>query len=82
MNSRVRLHYRFTNEVCDLRLVYPEGLVAFDDGFDLVSVISPVGAALLGSRVGDVIEWKAPTGIHQGEVLALLYQPEASGDPD
>ena len=82
MNSHVRLRYHSTDEVRDLRLVYPNGPPLPDGGPDPVSVISPVGAALLGSRAGDVIEWKAPGGMQQGDVVAILYQPEANGDPD
>ena len=50
-----------------------------DAGF--VSVLSPIGAALLGSRVGDVIHWRTPSGAESSAaVVALLFQPEASGD--
>lgn len=82
MNSHVRLRYLATDEVRDLRLVYPYGAPDTDGGIATVSVISPVGAALLGSHAGDLIEWKAPAGPQQGEVVAILYQPEANGDPD
>ncbi|HNM45469.1 GreA/GreB family elongation factor [Candidatus Sumerlaeota bacterium] len=82
MNSHVRLRYQATNEIRDLRLVYPNSQTAPADGVDSVSVISPVGAALLGSKVGDVIEWIAPAGPQKGDVIAVLYQPEANGDPD
>jgi regulator of nucleoside diphosphate kinase len=46
-----------------------------------VSVLSPVGAALLGLRVGDAATWSGPDGRREtGQVAALLFQPEASGD--
>lgn len=46
-----------------------------------VSVLSPVGASLLGLRVGAVARWNTPDGrTHRAEVLALAFQPEASGD--
>ncbi|MCC6547617.1 GreA/GreB family elongation factor [Candidatus Sumerlaeota bacterium] len=82
MNSCVRIRYCSTDDVRELRLIYPNEQAANGQNFDSVSVISPVGAALLGSKVGDVIDWLAPTGPQKGEVLAVLYQPEASGDPD
>ena len=45
-----------------------------------LSVLAPVGAALLG-RAGDTIHWELPGGASTHlEVLALLYQPEAAGD--
>lgn len=46
-----------------------------------VSVLSPLGAALLGRRVGERVQWVTPDGRrHQAEIVALLFQPEASGD--
>lgn len=46
-----------------------------------VSVLSPVGASLLGLRVGATATWHTPDGrTHRAEVRALLFQPEASGD--
>lgn len=50
-----------------------------DDGF--VSVRSGVGASLIGRRVGSIVHWCMPDGEHRGaEVVALLFQPESSGD--
>ena len=49
------------------------------EGF--VSVLSPVGAALLGLRVGAQARWVTPQGdARTARVLAILFQPEASGD--
>ncbi len=46
-----------------------------------VSVLSPVGASLIGRRVGSIARWRTPNGDHgAAEVMALLFQPEASGD--
>lgn len=46
-----------------------------------ISVLSPIGMALLGRRVGDTISWSMPNGeVCQAELAALLFQPEASGD--
>jgi regulator of nucleoside diphosphate kinase len=50
-----------------------------DAGF--LSVLSPLGAALVGRRVGDRVRWATPDGAtHEAEVVAVLFQPEASGD--
>ncbi|MFO1333096.1 MAG: GreA/GreB family elongation factor, partial [Rubrivivax sp.] len=44
-------------------------------------VLSPVGSSLLGLQVGDVAQWRTPTGeAKAAEVVAVLFQPEASGD--
>lgn len=44
-----------------------------------VSVVTPLGAALLGSRVGDVVEWQTLRGPQRLRVERVLYQPEAAG---
>jgi regulator of nucleoside diphosphate kinase len=47
----------------------------------LVSVLSPLGGAVVGRRVGDLAQWAVPGGPPlQAEIAALLFQPEANGD--
>ena len=59
-----------------LTLVYPQ-----DNGPERVSILAPVGAALLGLSVGQSIDWPAPNGkILKLEILAVEYQPEANGE--
>ncbi|PCC75321.1 regulator of nucleoside diphosphate kinase [Nannocystis exedens] len=78
MNSRVRLRERRSERELELTLVYPD-----DAGPDRVSVLAPVGSALLGLSVGQDIEWPLPGGrIAELTVLEILYQPEAMGDLD
>ena len=45
-----------------------------------ISVLAPIGTALIGYRVGDTIEWKVPGGLKRLKVEEILYQPERSGD--
>ena len=45
-----------------------------------ISVLAPIGTAMLGYRVGDTFMWKVPDGIRRLEIKGVLYQPEASGD--
>jgi regulator of nucleoside diphosphate kinase len=45
-----------------------------------VSVLAPMGTALLGYRVGDAVEWRMPGGRRRLLVEEILYQPEAAGD--
>jgi regulator of nucleoside diphosphate kinase len=77
MNSRARLHDLDQNETLDYTLVYPQ-----DADFSLgrISVVAPIGAALLGYRVGDEIQWAVPGGTRRLRVDEVLYQPEAAGD--
>lgn len=77
MNSTVRIRLVKTGEEPCLTLVYPKDL---DASKDKVSVLAPVGAALLGLTEGDQIDWPMPDGdIQQIQVLQLLYQPERAG---
>jgi len=77
MNSKVLLKDLETGEETVYTLVYPEDA---DLSEDKLSVLAPVGTAILGYREGDTIDWKVPGGIVRLKVEKLLYQPEAAGD--
>ncbi len=79
MNSRVRVRDLQTGKVEMFTLVYQSD----SDGADgAVSVLTPLGSALLGARVGDVIDWTFRHGARRLEIERVLYQPEAAGDFD
>jgi regulator of nucleoside diphosphate kinase len=77
MNSRFAVMDLRTGETISYTLVYPE-----DESVDRgkLCVLSPMGIALLGARVGDIVHWNGATGPGSAKVLRLLYQPEAAGD--
>ena len=78
MNSQVRFRDLVTGEERTRTLVYPANMT---DSSTQLSVLAPVGAALLGLRTGDIINWSLPGGTAAHlEVLELIYQPEAAGD--
>jgi regulator of nucleoside diphosphate kinase len=77
MNSRVRVRDEDGDEPEDYTLVYPQD-ADIDEG--RVSVLAPMGMALLGAKVGDVVEVRAPAGVRRLRIDRLLYQPEAAGD--
>ncbi len=78
MYSQVLIEERIGHKRQKLTLCYPHEAEPHN-GF--ISVLSPVGAGLLGQRVGDVARWRTPNGdVCEAEVVALLFQPEASGD--
>ena len=78
MNSRVLLAEGGTASPQELTLCYPEQA---QPSVGRVSVLSPVGASLLGAQVGRTVQWTLPGGMaRQAVVQALLYQPEAAGD--
>jgi regulator of nucleoside diphosphate kinase len=45
-----------------------------------VSVLSPLGTAMIGCRVGHVLKFRTPTGERRMKVVKILYQPEKAGD--
>ena len=76
MNSRFVLsHRRGDGPIC-YTLVYPEEASV---QLGKVSILSPMGAALLGARVGDEVCWVSTDGPEAAKVERLLYQPEAAG---
>jgi regulator of nucleoside diphosphate kinase len=77
MNSTVRVRDCDGGRTTTLTLVFPEDA---NPQADRISVIAPLGAALLGYRVGDRISFKVPTGSRACEIVEVVYQPEAAGD--
>jgi regulator of nucleoside diphosphate kinase len=77
MNSKVRLRDMDSGEDEVYTLVYPT--MADPDDYR-ISVLAPVGTAIVGSSVGDLIEWPVPAGIRRLYVDDILYQPERAGD--
>jgi len=62
----------------ELTLVYPRDA---DGSGEKVSILAPVGSALLGLRVGSSIDWPMPGGRSARlRVLSIRYQPEAAGE--
>ena len=77
MNSTARLSDETSGDERELTLVYPKDA---DGSPDKVSILAPVGSALLGLRVGATIEWPVPGGrTIKLRVLSIQYQPEAAG---
>ncbi len=78
MNSTVRFRVASSAEEFSLTLVYPKDA---DGSSQKISILAPVGSALLGLSQGDEIEWPKPGGgvlrVHIDEVV---YQPERAGE--
>lgn len=79
MNSKVMLKDLDTEEEIIYTLVYPPDADLMEDK---ISVLAPVGTAMLGFREGEVITWEVPAGVVRLKVVKILYQPEAAGDLD
>lgn len=77
MNSKVVLRDLGTSEEMTIALVFPRD-ADIDSG--AVSILAPVGTAILGYAKGDIVEWTVPSGVRRIRIENVLYQPEAAGD--
>jgi regulator of nucleoside diphosphate kinase len=77
MNSKVRFSLE-SGEEFSLTLVYPKDL---DGSTDRISVLAPVGSALLGLSAGEHIAWPKPGGgMLKVLIVEVVYQPERAGE--
>ncbi len=77
MNSKIRIRNLDTNEEMIFQLVFPEDA---DSSQEKISILAPIGTAVIGYKVDDIIEWKIPVGLARLKIEEILYQPEAAGD--
>jgi regulator of nucleoside diphosphate kinase len=75
MNSRAELVDLDTGEAVTFTLVFPSR-ANIEAGN--ISVLAPIGAAMLGYRVNDEFEWQVPDGVRRMRVNQIHYQPEAA----
>ncbi len=77
MNSTVRFSVADSDREFELTLVYPRDA----GGEGRISVLAPVGSALLGLSVGSALDWPLPDGPNATvRVSAITYQPERAGE--
>ncbi|OLQ90194.1 nucleoside diphosphate kinase regulator [Vibrio panuliri] len=78
MNSRVRFIIEATQKQFEMTLVYPKDM---DTNGGKVSILAPIGSALLGLSVGDTIQWPKPDGLNVDVTIQeITYQPEREGE--
>jgi regulator of nucleoside diphosphate kinase len=77
MNSRVELEEPETGAIRFFTLVFPQDA---DPAAGRISVLAPLGTALLGAVIGDRTEWQAGSALRSMRLRAIPYQPEAAGD--
>ena len=75
INSRAELLDLESGERMEFTLVLPAD-ENVNDG--KISVLAPLGTAMLGYRVGDEFAWHVPHGLRRLKVIKLHFQPEAS----
>ncbi len=77
MNSTVRFKFSGDDKVFEKTLVYPHELKSDEQ----ITILAPVGSALLGLAVGQSLEWPMPHGqTRTVEILEVVYQPERAGE--
>jgi regulator of nucleoside diphosphate kinase len=77
MDSIIEVTFVEFKKTRELKLVYPHK-ANFKEG--LVSVLSPLGCALLGFKAGDIVTYKSPGGIQSVRIDKVIFQPEANGE--
>ncbi len=77
MNSKANVTDIDSGEKMTYMLVFPSEA---NISKNKISILAPLGMALLGYRKGDIIEWAVPSGIRKLKVEEIVYQPEAAGD--
>lgn len=78
MNSTVRLRDLEDGDVETYTLVYPQDA---DISVGRLSILAPVGTALLGYRVGDIVEWPVPAGVTRFRIEEVLTPTRSSRVP-
>lgn len=80
MNSKVRFSDEETGQLREITLVYPKDA---DPSQNKISILAPVGAAIIGLSVGQTIDWPMPGGrVRRLKIVEVLFQPEAAGQTD
>jgi regulator of nucleoside diphosphate kinase len=77
MHSTLRVRDLDSDKSMVYTIVFP---VDADIEKKRISVLAPIGTALIGYRVGDIVEWATPGGTRRLQIEEVLFQPEAVGD--
>ena len=77
MRSKIRLKDLVSGEANTYSLVFPTE-ANFSEG--KISILAPIGTAILGYKQGDTIEWPVPSGVRRLRIEEVLYQAEAEGN--
>ncbi|MGV3664730.1 MAG: nucleoside diphosphate kinase regulator [Leptospira bouyouniensis] len=77
MNSIIEIKNLDELEFKEFQLVFPEESNLEQNK---ISILAPIATACIGYKIGDVIQWNIPNGIHQFQITGINYQPEANGD--
>lgn len=73
LNSRVKIREIDTDDLVEYTLVTPDKV---DTASGRISVLAPLGTAMLGYRTGDTFEWPVPNGVCRARIEQVVFQPE------
>jgi regulator of nucleoside diphosphate kinase len=76
MNTRMRVKDLDSGKEMTIQLVFPNE-ADYEEG--KISIMAPIGTALIGYGAGDTVEWEVPAGIRRLRIEEIIYQPEAAG---
>lgn len=77
MNSVLKVFNSSSAKLMTIKIVYPKD-ADYKKGY--ISILSPLGSALLGYKVGDSVKFDAPKGKVEISIKAIDYQPESEGE--
>jgi regulator of nucleoside diphosphate kinase len=77
LNSQISIKDMITGDESTFTLVMPRDA---DVEKSKISIMAPLGIAVLGQRIGDIVKFCVPAGVRKIKICRILYQPEAAGD--
>jgi regulator of nucleoside diphosphate kinase len=75
INSTVRIKTDDKDEIMELKLVTPDKA---DIKGKKISIMAPIGTALIGFRKGQQVKWKVPAGKKTFTILEVINEQVAS----
>jgi regulator of nucleoside diphosphate kinase len=75
MNSEVRVMDLDSGDIKVYKLVF----APLAGSHNALSVLAPIGTALLGYRCGSIIEWRVPKGVRRLKILDVVCRTDAAG---
>jgi len=79
MNSTIQVRVDGSRRNQNWTIVYPQDA---DMDENRISVLAPLGTALLGHRACDTVEWDVPAGRRCYQIVKIVHQPEAASQLD
>jgi regulator of nucleoside diphosphate kinase len=78
MNATVEFEDLGTSEIEEFTITFPENA---DVEHKRISILAPIGTALIGCRVGDIVKWSTPGGIRQLKVRRVTAPAPGTSTP-